>query len=250
MFAPKSVLVTGSTQGIGLEFVKQFLKLPQPPKHIFASCIDPKAAKELNDISKENFSVKVLQLDVTDQQSCDNAKSFVESIVKDEGLTLLVNNAGINRRCGFQDVTREDMRSHFEVNAMGPLFVTQTFYPLLKQSSSLQPDLPMSCNKAAVVMLGSGQASFTENASGGMYPYRAAKVALNMMTLNMSYDLKQDGILCASIAPGWVKTDMGGPNALVTTEESVQSYFTMLGTLGEEHTGKFYHCVRNAPIPW
>ena len=72
-----------------------------------------------------------------------------------------------------------------------------------------------------------------------------------MMMTCWSIDLKTDGILCASIAPGWVKTAMGGPNAAVTTEESLKAMFATMEKLSNDDTGKFLHATRGGTtIPW
>lgn len=72
-----------------------------------------------------------------------------------------------------------------------------------------------------------------------------------MITTNLSLDLKADGILCTAVHPGWVKTDMGGPNALISTEESLKGVMSVLEKLrGEDGSGKFYHGVRGDLIGW
>ncbi|XP_060605611.1 C-signal-like [Ruditapes philippinarum] len=139
----------------------------------------------------------------------------------------------------------------YEVNAIGPLMVAQTFLPLLRQAAGQQSSEPMSCGKAAIINISTGVASITENSSGRMYPYRASKAALNMITSNLSLDLKSDGILCTAIHPGWVKTEMGGPNALISTEECLKGIMFVLEKLqGDEESGKFYHGVKGHVIPW
>lgn len=251
MLVPKSVLITGANRGIGLEFVKEFLKLSRTPRFIFACCRSPEAATELNSLANSNPSVNVLQLDVKDQQSVERAQSLVSKAVKGEGLNLLINNAGIIGHQSVEEVTREVMREAYEVNAIGPLMMAQAFLPLLKQAASQSPNEPMSCSKAAIINLSTGVASITENSSGELYPYRSSKAALNMITSNLALDLKADGILCTAIHPGWVKTDMGGPNALISTEESLKGIMAVLEKLrGEEESGKFYHAVRGTQLPW
>lgn len=251
MLSPKSVLITGCNRGIGLEFVKQFLQLSDPPKYLFACCRNPEAAKDLNEIAKSNASVNVVELDVVKQETIDKAKTFVESRVKDEGLNLLINNSGRLCRGGIEEVTREEMALHYEVNAIGPLMVAKTFLPLLKQAASQHQEEPMSCNKAAIINISTGVASISENSSGGNYAYRASKAAQNMITTNLSLDLKADGILCTAVHPGWVKTKMGGPNALISAEESLKGVMSVLAKLkGEDGTGKFYHGVRGDFIGW
>ncbi|XP_060587073.1 C-signal-like [Ruditapes philippinarum] len=251
MLSPKSVLITGCNRGIGLEFVKQFLQLTKPPRFLFACCRNPEQATDLNVIAKSNSSVTVLQIDVTKQESIDKAKAYVASKVEGDGLNLLINNSGLVGRQGVEDVTREDMLKCYEVNAIGPLMMAQAFLPLLRQAASLSPSEPLSCNKAAIINMSTGVASISENSSGGRYPYRASKAALNMITSNLSLDLKTDGILCTAIHPGWVKTEMGGPNALISTEESLKGIMSVLEKLqGEEGSGKFYHGVRGDLIGW
>lgn len=77
------------------------------------------------------------------------------------------------------------------------------------------------------------------------------QAAQNMITSNLSIDLKEDGILCTAVHPGWVKTDMGGANALIDTQTSIRGMMSVLEKLqGEEGTGKFYHGVRGDLIGW
>ncbi|XP_052283213.1 C-factor-like isoform X2 [Dreissena polymorpha] len=251
MLAPKIVLVTGANRGIGLEFVKQFLLLKSPPKYIFACCRQPDTAEELKGVAKGNPSVHVLKLDVCDQSSIDNAKAFLESKVEGEGLNLLINNSAIISHADLYNATREDMAKVYETNAIGPLMVVKSFLPLLKKAASVDPSAAMSCNRAAIINISTGVASISENSSSGLYAYRASKAALNMITTNMSLDLKNEGILATAIHPGWVKTDMGGPNALIDTVTSVTGCMSVMEKLhGEEGTGKFYHGVRGDTIGW
>ncbi|XP_053377696.1 C-factor-like [Mercenaria mercenaria] len=252
MLAPKSVLITGCNRGIGLEFVKHFLQLAKPPKFVFACCRNSAAATDLNEIAKSNPSVKVLELDVTKQDSIEKAKLYVASIVEGEGLNLLINNSGIASDQDIEDVTREEMMRCYEVNAIGPLMMAQSFLPLLRLAASQHQSDPMSCNKAAIINISTSLASISEYSSPRRrYPYRASKAALNMITTSLCLDLKADGILCTSVHPGWVKTEMGGPNALISTEESLNGMMSVLEKLqGEECSGKFYHGVRGDFIGW
>ncbi|XP_060581227.1 uncharacterized protein LOC132737876, partial [Ruditapes philippinarum] len=144
------------------EFVKQFLTLSKPPKFLFACCRNPPAATTLNEIAKSNSSVYVVELDVTKQETIEKAKSHVASIVGPEGLNLLINNSGLVNAQRIGDVTREDMAKCYEVNAIGPLMVAQTFLPLFRQAAGQQSSEPMSCSKAAIINISTGVASITE----------------------------------------------------------------------------------------
>ncbi|KAH3881233.1 C-factor-like [Dreissena polymorpha] len=241
MLSPKIVLITGANRGIGLEFVKQFLLLKSPPKVLFACCRQPDTAKDLKGLATGNPSVHVLKLDVCDQSSIDNAKKFVESKLQGEGLNLLINNAGIIDRTNIYEASREEMAKIYETNAIGPLMVVQSFLPLLKQAARADFSAPMSCNRAAIINISTTLGSISENSSSGYYGYRASKAALNMITTNMSLDLKAEGILATAIHPGWVRTDMGGPDAAIDTVTSVRGVMAVMEKLqGEEGTGKYY----------
>ncbi|KAH3819618.1 hypothetical protein DPMN_121357 [Dreissena polymorpha] len=150
------------------------------------------------------------------------------------------------------------MAKVYEINAIGPLMVVKSFLPLLKQAASVDPAAPLSCNRAAIINISTSLASISGNTSigfhgitSGFYGYRASKAALNMITTNMSLDLKNDGILATAIHPGWVKTDMGGPNALIDTVTSVTRVMAVMGKLqGEEGTGKFYNGDNGELLGW
>ncbi|XP_045198422.2 C-factor-like [Mercenaria mercenaria] len=202
MLSPKSVLITGSNRGIGLEFVRQFLKFVDPPKYILACCRFPEKASKLTEIAQTSPYVHVIKLDAADQRSMKNAKAVVASVVEDNGINLLINNAGIYRAdADIYNTSWEEMRRNFDVNAIGPLMIS--------------------------------------------------RAAQNMITLCLSVDLKADGILCAAVHPGWVKTNMGGPNAKISAEESVSGVFTILRKLqGEEKSGKYYDSTTGKVFGW
>lgn len=242
MLSPKSVLITGCNRGLGLELVKHFLKLQSPPTHLFATCRAPENAKDLQELAVTNPSIHIIKLEATEQASIDSARASVESILEGFGLNLIINNAAIAKLVTLDEVKTEDMMEHYHVNCVAPLMVTKAFLPCLKRAARADHDKPMSCSRAAIINISSGVASIGENSTGGSYAYRAAKAGLNMVTSNLAIDLKSDGILATAVHPGWVKTDMGGPNALISTDESATLIMNVLAKLqGEEGTGKFYH---------
>ena len=117
-------------------------------------------------------SVTVVKLDVTDPASVETAKKEIESKLAGNGLNLLINNAGINITRRLYDVTAEEMINHFSTNCIGPLLVTRSFLPLLKQAVSSGDVSPMSCSRAAVVMISSDWASIGDNDFYGEIPYK------------------------------------------------------------------------------
>lgn len=250
-----SLLITGANRGIGLEFVKQLTRLPQPPKHIFATCRSPSEAKDLLQLASKYDCVHIIKLDVTSTSEYPSLVKTVETTLNGEGLNVLINNAGIYVRVPLEDVTEDLMMEHYRVNAIAPLLLVQAFLPLLKKAASASAAVNgLSCSRAAIINFTSIVASVGDNEngryeSGGRYPYRASKAALNIITKSLSVDLKPHGILAVVLHPGWVQTKMGGPNALISTETSVAGLLRTMQGLNEETSGSFLN-YDGTVIPW
>ncbi|VDH94504.1 C-signal-like isoform X2 [Mytilus galloprovincialis] len=246
---PKNVLITGANRGLGLELVKQFLRLQSPPKTLLATCRSPENAKDLNDIAAKHSNVKVMKLDVAQPTSFENFPKLVESFIEGEGLNLLINNAGINIRHGLVEADNESMMESYTTNVIGPLLTVQALLPYIKQAAISSTDTSLNCNRAAIVNMSSILASIAENQNGGLYPYRTSKAALNMLTKNMNLDLKSEGILCFCIHPGWVQTDMGGPNAAVTKDKSIAGILDVMSKMNGE-TSDIFVDYNGKSLPW
>jgi len=248
--SPRSILITGCNRGIGLELVKQYLKLDPPPTHLLATYRDPESSEELLKLAKDNAGLKALKFDVAKR---DTFASFVKEVSDvvgiENGLNLVIHNAGYmapNRE--LEKISPEDMIQSFEVNCVGPLFLTRELLPLLK--TAIKPDLPkFRIDQAASVLMSTAVASIAENSGGGLYPYRCSKTALNMAMQSLSVDLKDTGILIMSMHPGWVQTRMGGPNALIDTETCCKTMIETLDQLSEKDHGAFLR-YNNTSIPW
>lgn len=89
----------------------------------------------------------------------------------------------------------------------------------------------------------------TENTSGGGYIYRSSKAALNSVVKSLSNDLSGQGFVCVALHPGWVQTEMGGPNALISVEQSVEGLSSVISTLKQQDSGKFLNYDGQA-LPW
>jgi len=248
--SPRSILITGCNRGIGLELVKQYLKLDPHPTHLLATYRDPESSEELLQLAKDNTGLKALKFDVAKR---DTFASFVKEVSDvvgiENGLNLVIHNAGYmapNRE--LEKITPDDMIQSFEVNCVGPLFLTRELLPLLK--TAIKPDLPkFRIDQAASVLMSTAVASIAENSGGGLYPYRCSKTALNMAMQSLSVDLKDTGILIMSMHPGWVQTRMGGPNALIDTETCCKTMIETLDQLSEKDHGAFLR-YNNTSIPW
>ena len=127
----QSVVITGASRGLGLEFVRQLLALDSPPKHLIAT-VRQLSNEELNKLKDKNPSLHVLQLDTKNYNQFDGFAEKVKQIVGEDGIDTIINNAGIAIRSGISDVTPQDMIENFEVNAVSPLILTKALLPLLK----------------------------------------------------------------------------------------------------------------------
>ncbi|XP_070616481.1 C-signal-like [Erythrolamprus reginae] len=248
-----SVLVTGSDRGIGLGLVKRFLELPCPPRWVFATTLDleAKETKEIKDMVCRHPNLVLLQLDVTILESIQAVLREVEKCVGDDGLTLLINNAGIWL---FEDLEKEnaaDMQTIYSVNTIGPLRMSQAFLPLLKKAARKSPRQGLSTSKAAIINISSSLGSMEvmliwEKAQ--VVSYRCSKAALNMLTKCQSLEYSTSGILTVAIHPGLVNTSRN-PYPEITVEESTQGIVNVLSTLSEEDNGTFLDWLGRC-VPW
>jgi NAD(P)-dependent dehydrogenase (short-subunit alcohol dehydrogenase family) len=104
-------------------------------------------------------------------------------------------------------------------------------------------------DRRLIVTITSGMGSLADNTSGGYIAYRTSKAAVNMAMRTAAIDLKSRGISCVVLNPGWVKTDMGGPNAKLTPEQSVTAMRRVIAELGPNESGRFYN-YDGREYPW
>lgn len=224
-----NILITGANRGIGLEFVRQFLT-KESTKLIFATCRNESKATELKKLASDNNKVKILELDVKDYNKYEKVVEEVTKTLGGEGLNLLINNAGIHIKADFHDAKRDDMLEVYEVNVVAPLMLTRALTPLLQTSAQAG-------NKTVLAMISSKVGSIADNTTGQMYAYRTSKAALNQVTKSLSIQLKEHNIIVTPVHPGWVQTDMGGPNALIDPKTSVENMIRTLDNITPEQAG-------------
>lgn len=222
-----TVLITGANRGLGLEFARQFKARGYD---VIGTARKPDKATALH-----KLGAQVEQLDVADDAS---AQALAKRLAG-RSIDILINNAGIigsNSR-SFTDLDFNAMVNTYQVNALGPMRVTQALYNNLKQGKGRK-----------VVNITSVMGSIGMNFGGG-YDYRASKVALNMLTNTLSKELGKDGFTCIVIHPGWVQTDMGGSSAPVTPKQSISGMIAVIDGLDNSANGKFFDYT-GKELPW
>lgn len=232
----QTILITGANRGLGLEFVRQYLERGD---RVFATARRPKSAAALNAlIPAYPDHLTVVQLDAADE---DSIAACVEAVAAETGsLDLLLNNAGINvprEKQTFGSITADTMLHVLRVNTVGPLLVAQAFLPLLKQGKNQR-----------VVNFSSGLGSIGMDLSGQII-YSTSKAALNMVSQRMAKDKAFDGMIVITLDPGWVKTDMGGPNATFDIADAITRNIRVIEELGPRHNGNYYN-LNGDLVPW
>lgn len=228
-----TVFITGANRGIGLEFVRQFTSRGDK---VIAACRNPDGAEELKNLSAENSNLSLLQLDVSDLESMQESLSQLGS----EPIDILVNNAGVygSKSVEFGNVESEEWLWVLKVNTVAPLILTQLLIDNLRSGQDKK-----------LIYITSKMGSIDDNQGGGSYVYRSSKTALNQVMKSVSIDLGNEGFVSAVLHPGWVQTDMGGPNALIDTLTSVTGMVSVIDGLDAAGSGGFYNYDGSA-IAW
>ena len=135
-----------------------------------------------------------------------------ESIKKGPGrLDCLINNAGVFFHNNILNTPSSELLDAFKINTLGPALLAKAFILIL-----------LSAKDAKIINVSSQMGSI-ENGGAGYASYRITKTALNSLTRNLHFDYAEKGIRSYSVCPGWVHTDMGGPNAPRTPEQGAAS---------------------------
>ncbi|MEM8986310.1 MAG: SDR family oxidoreductase [Pseudomonadota bacterium] len=227
-----TVLITGANRGIGLELTRQYAA---DGADVIACARDLGAAADLKALSDAHGNIRLETVDVDDAASVSTLKQKLGAAPID----ILINNAGVmgGGAQGLADVDYDAWSHCLSVNVMGPFRMIAAFKDNVAAST-----------RKTIVTLSSQMGSIGE-ASGGMTIYRSSKSAVNMVMKVLSEDLKADGVIVLPVHPGWVQTDMGGPGALLTPEESVTGLKAVIGKATLEQSGRFWR-FDGEEAPW
>jgi NAD(P)-dependent dehydrogenase (short-subunit alcohol dehydrogenase family) len=213
-----TVLITGANRGIGLELARQYAAAGW---HVIGTARKPDAADDLGALA-----ARVVQLDVTDPAS-------VERMARDLAGTpidVLINNAGIQPLMWkLDEIDFEAFQRALDVNLTGPARVTRALLPNLRAAGLKR-----------IVNVTTNLSSIAENTDGGFYGYRESKAGLNMFTKSIAAELGPEGFVCIVLHPGWVKTDLGGPQAPLEVEQSAAGMLRVIDGLAPADNGTFW----------
>jgi NAD(P)-dependent dehydrogenase (short-subunit alcohol dehydrogenase family) len=221
-----TVLITGAARGLGLDFTKQYAA--QGWKVL--AC-----ARQPDSLQLVKGDIHRHKLEVTDYA----AVKALASELSAEAIDVLICNAGIAGREAtvLGAIDPATWRQTFEVNALAPLMMAESFIEHVARSQQ---------KKLIAISSRLGSIALADN---GRYAYRASKTALNMEWKGLSIDTVSKGLICTVLHPGWVQTDMGGSNATLTIDQSVPAMIKVIDRLSPKDNGRFIN-YDGTEIPW
>lgn len=224
MATNRIVFVTGANRGIGLEFARQ---LTARGDIVVAGYRDPERSAELLGMAENTEHLYAIPVDVTEEEAVERVRDLITK--KFGRLDLLINNAGIHIKYSdpIDRLKPVDLMENFRVNVIGPFLAARILHPLLAKS-----------DRAAIINISSTLGSI-ERSTDESVPYSISKAALNMLSKKQAMAYRKDGILTVALSPGWVRTDMGGPNASLHPSESVSRMLKVIDDLTPDDSGAF-----------
>lgn len=229
-----TVLVTGASRGLGLEFVRQYLA---DGWRVIATSQNPAKAKELNKLIATHADLSVFQLDVTDNASVQRLAKGLRGAAID----VLINNSGIAGKGAWGAGTQQVFGTHdyaewqkvLNTNTLGPLRVAEALLPNVKRGTQ---------KKIVTISSMGGSIKDKTAADVKMFAcdaYLTSKAAVNMAMRATALRLKEQKVIVTNFCPGWVRTEMGGPNAPLSPQQSITALRKSIAKLKLKDTGRY-----------
>jgi NAD(P)-dependent dehydrogenase (short-subunit alcohol dehydrogenase family) len=227
-----TALIVGASRGLGLGLAQELFARGW---QVTATARNPATANGLNALVQDSAGkVTVATADITQRSSID----ALASIFRPGQLDLVFINAGIAgpSHQSVETVSDEDFTALLLTNSLAPLRVARRLLPCLNERGTL-------------AFMSSALGSVADNKSGGFDLYRASKAALNILTRSLAATtLKGQPLRVLTLHPGWVRTDLGGPHAPLSIEESVRGLANVLEAPGD--TQHRFLDYQGNELPW
>lgn len=231
----QTILITGANRGLGLEFCRQYAEAGD---RVIAACRNPEKAGRLRELAASHpDTIQVETLDVAGFAQID----ALSAGLADEAIDVLINNAGVygdKSGGGFGNLDYRSWTNTLSINTQAPVKMAEAFLPQIQRS-----------DKKLIVSLSSLMGSVADNTSGGSILYRSSKAALNAAMKCLAIDLQDKSVGVLIFHPGWVRTDMGGPNGLIDVDESVSGMRKVIDSFSIRQSGCFVK-YDGTPMPW
>nr|VFK15314.1 MAG: Short-chain dehydrogenase [Candidatus Kentron sp. LFY] len=254
-----TILITGANRGIGLEMTRQYARGGWA---VLACCRSPHDAHDLRGLAarfdnppsgnallpgtpppdgtknRNTGSIQVYPLDVTHAAR----RAALSTRLQDRPIDILVNNAAISGDWAtqrFGQCRPDEWIEVLRTNVIAPMAMIQEFVDNVAASG-----------RRVIVNMSSVLGSIARaDHFDGRYLYGSSKAALNLITAICAHDVAKRGITVVALYPGWVRTDMGGPEGTLSVEESVAALYDTLADIGLADSGRFMD-LHGATIPW
>ncbi|ETM44805.1 hypothetical protein F441_10288 [Phytophthora nicotianae CJ01A1] len=238
----KTVLITGSTRGIGLALATHYTNAGW-------TVIGTARANSNTDNLAALSPFKIIVMDTTDEASVIKAARQLSGVAID----LLINNAGTGWLTQIVEPTKDMFMKLFEVNAVGAFLVSRELQSNLQLAATIH-------GSASIAQISSISGSLTHNSDGkfagafkGQCSYSTSKAALNMMTRSLAMNLRASNVIAVAVHPGYVGTDLTGNTAPLKPADAAASIANVVADLSIEDTGKFLNAdptLSITELPW
>lgn len=249
----KTYFITGANRGIGLSIAKQLAA--DPDVEVIATARNPASATDLQELAKSNSRVKLVQLDVSDEDSIEKAGAEVAKLT--DSIDVFISNGAIGRSyASVLETSKEQWVDHYNTNALGPVLLLKQIYPLIKKGTEKK-----------IIFVSTMAASLGLTLPVNFSAYGQSKAALNYTVKDLSKELREDGSIVIAVHPGVVSTDMNKAaaqfmsernpaagellalNERITSDKSAEDLLDLFEGLTEESNGKFFSYDKSE-IPW
>ena len=222
----KIALVTGGNKGIGFELIKQLAE--KNYQVLMGSRNKNNGETAVSVLHKQGYEVSFVELDVDNTESIQKAVEYVQQTYG--RLAVLINNAGVYLDEGIKLIEEDPaiLEKTMRTNLLGPYHLIRSFLPLMKKN-----------NYGRIVNISSGYGQMDEMDYTGAGSYKLSKLALNGLTRIIASEVSGN-IKVNAVCPGWVRTDMGGPNAPRSAEESSRSILWLAELEEDGPSGGFF----------
>lgn len=226
----KTVIIIGASRGLGLEFARQY---------------SADGWQVIGTVRRESDAANLSGLPLTEAMLLDvlSEKSFEDFAAQLSERTIVpdvvIHNAGvnINSQGTFATTRFADWEKTFAANVTGAVGTARFLLPLMPEGRG---------SKAVFI---TSELGSIERCNGGFLPYRASKAALNMLVKSLAVEQARRGVVCIAMHPGWVKTDMGGPNAPLEAPDSIRRMREAINRTAMSDTGAFLD-LNGARLPY
>ncbi|WP_233856374.1 SDR family NAD(P)-dependent oxidoreductase [Paraburkholderia sp. HD33-4] len=227
----KTVLLIGASRGLGFAMVEEYLKRGW---RVIATGRQNSTTRLLQLAKTSDGALEVETVDITIPEQVAALRSRVEG----RPLDMLFVNAGVKNDDSetIADVSTDEFVRVMVTNALSPMRVVETLQELVRPTGTIG-------------VMSSGQGSVANNENGNYEVYRGSKAALNMFMRSFAARHRSDGKTLLLMAPGWVRTDMGGPDARLSIDESIPNLVSTIDAY-EGRTGLHYLDYLGRVVPW